>query len=77
MVNGTMVNADHIFFSPGQAASGDARRLSGTSLVNGGRDTKLTFLDGSVIVLKGVSRVEAVFPPDGVPDQSRRQLAAR
>ncbi len=40
-------------------------RAAGTvraSLVNGGQDTELTFRDGSTIVLKGVTRLDAVLP---------------
>jgi hypothetical protein len=37
------------------------RRLASASLVNHGRDTKLTFSDGSTLVLMGVTEVEAVF----------------
>ena len=37
------------------------RRLASASLVNQGRDTKLTFRDGSTLVLMGVKEVEAVF----------------
>ena len=43
----------------------DNRQLAGTSLVNHGRDTKLTFSDGSTLVLKGVTRIDAVFPVGG------------
>ena len=35
-------------------------------LVNSGRDTQITFRDGSTIVLKGVTHVEAVFPSTGI-----------
>ena len=34
-------------------------------LVNRGRDTKLLFGDGSTILLKGISRPDAVLPRDG------------
>jgi hypothetical protein len=36
--------------------------LARTSLVNGGQDTQITLLDGSTILLKGVTRLDAVFP---------------
>jgi hypothetical protein len=39
----------------------DDRRLASARLVNHGRDTKLTFSDGSTLVLMGVKEVEAVF----------------
>jgi|HubBroStandDraft_6_1064221.scaffolds.fasta_scaffold279530_2 hypothetical protein len=39
--------------------------LARTSLVNGGQDTLITLLDGSTIVLKGVTRIDAVFPTTG------------
>ena len=62
-----MVNAVHNL-TPGEPANSAAPRLPvQTSVINYGRDTKLTFHDGSVLVLRGVSRVEAVFPPDGDP----------
>ena len=64
------------------AALGDtADLLSGlarTRLVNYGQDTKITFDDGSSIVLKGVTHADAVFvPADAGEPQSRRQFAAR
>jgi hypothetical protein len=49
-------------------------------LVNSGQDTKITFRDGSTIVLKGVTQVRAFFPKlELAPGrtQDRRQLAAR
>jgi hypothetical protein len=39
--------------------------LARTSLVNSGQDTLITLLDGSTIVLKGVTRIDAVFPTVG------------
>jgi len=39
--------------------------LARTSLVNCGQDTLITLLDGSTIVLKGVIRIDAVFPTVG------------
>ena len=65
MVNGIMVNAVPSLSAPGEPAPAQA------SLVNRGRDSMLTFRDGSVIVLKGVRRLDAVFPID---DSSRSQL---
>jgi hypothetical protein len=46
-------------------AGAECELLSGTvqaSLVNRGQDTQLLFHDGSTILLKGVSRVDAVLP---------------
>ena len=34
------------------------------SLVNCGQDTKLLLRDGSTILLKGISRLDGVLPPD-------------
>ena len=39
--------------------------LAQTKLVNSGQDTQITLLDGSTIVLKGVTRIDAVFPTAG------------
>jgi hypothetical protein len=46
-------------------------------LINSGRDTKITFRDGSTIVLKGVMRVEVFLPLLATQRraQNRRQLA--
>lgn len=41
--------------------SGSAR----ASLVNCGQDTKLLLCDGSTILLKGISRLDAVLPGGG------------
>jgi hypothetical protein len=49
--------------------SGDRRRLPSADnpgrvqadLVNSGQDTRITLRDGSTIVLKGVTHIEAVF----------------
>jgi hypothetical protein len=72
MVNLIMVNAVHTLFTPGEsAAPADPKQLARTSLVNHGQDTKLTFHDGSIIVLKGVKQIRAVvaapskLPPVG------------
>jgi hypothetical protein len=43
-------------------SAGDERQLTATMLINRGRDTKLIFGDGSTIVLRGVSEIDAVFP---------------
>ena len=71
-----MVNAVHALFTRCESAVlADTSRLTRTSLVNRGRDTKLTFQDGSIIVLKGVKQIGAVLttpskmPPIG-PDIS-------
>jgi hypothetical protein len=49
-----------------------------TRLINSGQDTKITFRDGSTIVLKGVTQIEAFFPKLAQGrTQARRQLAAR
>jgi hypothetical protein len=57
-----MVNAAHSLFIPGEhAAPADPKQLARTSLVNHGRDTELTFRDGSIIVLKGVRQIDAVL----------------
>jgi len=63
MVNTIMVNAAHTIFTPGEraAALADPRQLARTSRVNHGQDTKLTFGDGSIIVLKGVKEIGAVL----------------
>jgi hypothetical protein len=62
MVNTIMVNALHALFTPGErAALADPKQLARTSLVNHGQDTKLTFHDGSIIVLKGVQKIGAVL----------------
>jgi hypothetical protein len=39
--------------------------LARTCLVNSGQDTLITLFDGSTIVLKGVTRIDAVFPTVG------------
>ena len=39
--------------------------LARTKLVNRGQDTQITLLDGSTILLKGVTRIDAVFPTAG------------
>lgn len=44
--------------------------LARTSLVNSGQDTQIMLLDGSTIVLKGVTRVDAVFPTSGAAASS-------
>jgi hypothetical protein len=57
-----MVDAAHSLLVPRQyIARSDTRQLDRTSLVNGGQDTKLTFGDGSIIVLKGVTRIGAIL----------------
>jgi hypothetical protein len=62
MFDRIMVNAAHTLFTPGErAAPADPKQLARTSLVNHGQDTKLTFRDGSVIVLKGVKQIGAVL----------------
>jgi hypothetical protein len=40
-------------------------QLAQTCLVNSGQDTLITLLDGSTIVVKGVTRIDAVFPTVG------------
>jgi hypothetical protein len=45
----------------GHAGNPNKRRLARTSLVNSGQDTQITLLDGSIIVLKGVTQIAAVF----------------
>lgn len=54
-----MVNAAHL------AAVGLASGLVRASLVNCGQDTQLTFRDGSTLVLKGVTRLDAVLSDTG------------
>lgn len=44
--------------------------MARADLVNSGQDTKVTLRDGSTIVLKGVTRVDAVFGPDAPPSGS-------
>lgn len=53
----------------------DDRKKSGSAgdaaparadLVNSGQDTRITLRDGSTIVLKGVTQVDAVFSPESV-----------
>jgi hypothetical protein len=48
-----------------RAPAPDSHQLAYTRLVNHGRDTKLTFHDGSVLVVKGVTEIDAVFPVGG------------
>jgi hypothetical protein len=62
MLNGTVKPAAVAERTP---AFVDDSQLAYTTLVNRGRDTKLTFCDGSTLVLKGVTRIEAVFPLGG------------
>ncbi len=58
-----MVNeADKPIRKNGHSGITDYRQLAWASLVNSGQDTQITLHDGSIIVLKGVTRVEAVFP---------------
>jgi len=52
-----MVNASREFVAIMDTALSAAR----TSLVNSGQDTEVTFSDGSTLILKGVTQVEAVF----------------
>ena len=63
MLNGTVNPA--AIREPSLAFDDDDGQLAYTTLVNRGRDTKLTFCDGSTLVLKGVTRIEAVFPLGG------------
>jgi hypothetical protein len=50
-----------------RAPSADKSGPVHADLVNSGQDTRLTLHDGSTIVLKGVTQLEAVFLPDLVP----------
>ncbi len=71
MVN-FMINGIHRSAAAGdRPTSPDERRLAGRTLVNCGRDTKLTFQDGSTIVLMGVTQLDAVFPTGGAPSPSQ------
>ncbi|HTW51958.1 MAG TPA: hypothetical protein VME45_08705 [Stellaceae bacterium] len=45
----------------GELTSGDKSGPVRADLVNSGRDTRITLSDGSTIVLKGVTQLEAVF----------------
>ena len=69
MVNTIMVNAVHNLFTPGdRTVVADPKQLARASRVNHGQDTKLTFGDGSVIVLKGVRQIgEILAAPSKLP----------
>jgi hypothetical protein len=67
MVNGSQNSASN---STHLAGDQTARRVARACLINEGQDTQLTFGDGSTIVLKGVTRVDAVFPKSGRPNGS-------
>jgi hypothetical protein len=57
-----MVDTAPSFLVPREyTAAADMRQLDRASVVNSGQDTKLTFCDGSTIVLKGVRQIGAVF----------------
>ncbi len=62
-----------------QATFGEASAAAvpRSRLINSGRDTKVTFRDGSTIVLKGVMHVEVFLPLLAAQRraQNRRQLA--
>lgn len=62
MVNAAHDTGDRCKKSPPADYSAEAR----ADLVNSGRDTQITLPDGSTIVLKGVTRLDAVFPPEMV-----------
>lgn len=54
----------HPVYNPGdreKSPLADASASVRADLVNGGQDTRITLRDGSIIVLKGVTRVEAVL----------------
>jgi len=57
-----MVNVAH---DPANAEADPGSAAARARLVNSGQDTKITFRDGSTIVLKGVRQVEAFFPKLG------------
>jgi hypothetical protein len=59
MFHGT---ANHIAIGERRVSAAGDRQLTRTRLINRGRDTKLTFGDGSILVLRGVSQIDAVFP---------------
>jgi len=66
-----MVNDADKPVSKGHAGIPNERRLARTSLVNSGQDTQLTLRDGSTIVLKGVTRLDAVFPASAAAAKSK------
>ena len=67
-----MVNALHSTGNGKDAATSIGRFPSQARarLVNRGRDTQLTFIDGSTILLMGVRRVEAVFSGSGIASKA-------
>ena len=69
MVKRIMVNAVHSLFAPGdRTVVADPKELARASRVNHGQDTKLTFGDGSIIVLKGVKKIgDIVAAPSKLP----------
>jgi hypothetical protein len=68
MFSAIMVNAVHSLFTRGERATlADPKQLARTSLINHGHDTKLTFHDGSIIVLKGVRQIGAVLSAPSGP----------
>ena len=63
-----MVDAAHGLLVPREhIARADIRRLDRASLVNSGQDTELIFGDGSIIVLKGVRQIGALFSAPSKP----------
>ena len=59
-----MVNAARKSRDRGRLPSADKSGRVHADLVNSGQDTRITLYDGSTIVLKGVTQLEAVFSPD-------------
>jgi len=62
-----MVNAPHTAGKGGNLSVPEAllSTAARADLVNSGQDTRITFRDGSTIVLKGVTQIEAVFSAGG------------
>lgn len=59
-----MVSAPHPSANREKSAvAGSLGSVAHTDLVNSGRDTRITFSDGSTIVLKGVIQPKEVFAP--------------
>jgi hypothetical protein len=65
-----MVNTARKSRDRGRSPSADKSDRVHADLVNSGQDTRITLHDGSTIVLKGVTQLEAVFLPDIVPLRS-------
>jgi hypothetical protein len=68
MVNAAMDDTPHNSAGPQKPALAGSLGSACADLVNSGRDTRITFSDGSTIVLKGVIELKEVVA--GAPPRS-------